>query len=222
MQIFLDTADVTDIRRWLAQRVVDGVTTNPSIIASEGVTDVEERVKEIAGLIHPRPLSVEVTTDETTEMLDQGRKYAQWASNIVVKIPVITAAGAPCLDVVRTLEDEGTRVNVTACLSFGQAALAAKAGASYVSLFAGRVADEGHDASALITMTVNWIRRWQYKALVIVGSIREAINLQDAAVAGADVITIPPKFLAKWVDHMYSRETVRGFLADARRVAVRI
>ncbi len=217
MEIFLDTSNLDEIRTWLKQGVLDGVTTNPSILFKEGGHDMEATAKAVARLIHPRPLSVEVTTNDQAEMLRQGRKFAAWAENVVVKIPVINEQGKPCLDVVKELTSSGIRVNVTAILSFGQVALAAKAGATYASIFSGRVSDEGTDASLLIRRAVEWLAHWKYPTKIIVGSIREAINVQDAAVAGAHVITVPPQFLAKWVDHHYSRATVKQFNDDGQK-----
>src|SRR2546428_42856 len=126
MQIFLDTADIGELKRWLQHGIVDGATTNPSIMLKAGVTDIEERARELSQLLSPRPLSVEVTSNDVDEMILQGRTFARWGSNIVVKIPVINESGAPCLSVVNALEGEGIAVNVTACLSFAQAMLAAK------------------------------------------------------------------------------------------------
>lgn len=177
---------------------------------------METRAKDIAALVYPKPVSVEVTTNDREEMVEQARVMASWAPNVVVKIPVINEGGEPCLGVVRRLEGEGIKVNVTACLSFGQVLLAAKAGASYISIFAGRVSDEGHDAARLIRQSADWLRQWDYRSKIIVGSIREVINIQDAALAGAHVVTVPPQFLDKLVDHKYTRETVKGFVADAR------
>jgi len=222
MEIFLDTADPEEIRRWLGYGLLDGVTTNPSIMLKDGGYDMEERAKEISRLVEPRPVSVEVTTNDQAAMLQQARRIASWAANIVVKIPVINEYGEPCLGVVRELEASGIRVNVTACLSFGQAILGAKAGATYVSIFAGRVADEGHDAPALVREVADWLRRWRSPTKIIVGSVREAVNIKDAAVAGAHVITVPPTFLQKFVDHKYSRETVQGFNEDAAKAMVRM
>lgn len=217
MEIFLDTANLKEIQRWLDYGVIDGVTTNPSIMLKDGGYNIEVRAKEIAAIIAPRPLSVEVTSNDHEEMLRQARIFATWAPNIVVKIPVINEYGEPSLQVVRTLTDEGIKVNMTACLSLGQVILGAKAGATYVSIFAGRVSDEGHDASTLIQQAVKWLSHWGYESKIIVGSIREAINLQDAALAGAHVITTPPQFLDKFIDHHYSRATVRGFNQDAQQ-----
>lgn len=217
MEIFLDTASVKEIRKWLGQGLVDGVTTNPSIMFNDGVYDTERGAKEIAALVFPRPVSVEVTTNDQDEMITQARTFAAWAENIVVKIPVINEFGVPSLRAVKALVNEGIRVNVTACLSFGQAALAAKVGATYVSIFAGRISDEGHEASRVVRMTADWLDVWRCSARIIVGSIRQAFDMHEAMAAGAHVVTTPPQFLAKLLDHKYSRETVRQFNEDARK-----
>ncbi len=222
MDIFLDTANLDEIRRWLGYGLLDGVTTNPSIMLKDGGYDMKERAEEIARLVEPRPVSVEVTTNDQAEMLRQAYDIAAWAPNIVVKIPVINEDGQPCLGVVRELESSGVRVNMTACLSYGQAILGAKVGATYVSIFAGRVADEGHDAAAMIRDVADWLQRWGSPTKIIAGSIREAVNIRDAAAAGAHVITVPPVFLEKFVDHRYSRDTVRGFNEDAAKALARM
>lgn len=219
MQIFVDSADLTQIRRWVGYGVADGVTTNPSIMLKYGVRDLEHGSKEIAHTIGGRPLSVEVTTNHHELMVRQGQEMAGWASNIVVKIPVINEDGEPSLGVIHTLEQSGIRVNATACLSFGQAILAAKAGASYVSLFAGRIGDEGNDPAQVIRSVRSWIDDWSMPARIIVGSIRSVRDVQVAAEAGAHVVTVPPEFLAKLVDHRYGRETVRQFVADGQGAA---
>src|SRR3990170_5960004 len=197
MEIFLDTANLDEIRRWLGYGLLDGVTTNPSVMLKDGGYDMKERAEEIARLVEPRPVSVEVTTNDQAEMLRQAYDIAAWAANIVVKIPVLNEDGQPCLGVVRELESSGVRVNMTACLSYGQAILGAKVGATYVSIFAGRVADEGHDAAAMIRDVADWLQRWRCRTRIIAGSIREALNIKEAAAAGAHVITAPPAFLEK-------------------------
>ncbi len=217
MHIFIDSANPAEIRKWMAYGVIDGATTNPSIMLKDGAYDMEAAARHLAGLLQGLPLSVEVTTNDLDEMLAQARGIARWAPNIVIKIPVINQDGAPCLGVIKALESDGVRVNVTACMSFSQVVLAAKAGATYASIFAGRVSDEGHDSSVLIRMAADWLERWQYKTKIIVGSIREVMNIQEAAASGAHVITIPPEFLSKMIDHRYTRETVRGFVADAQK-----
>jgi len=217
MQIFLDTADTQEVKRWLAQGIVDGVTTNPSILFQAGVGDPAEGAASLCALLGDRPLSLEVTSNDREEMLRQGRSYARWASNVAVKIPVITEEGESCLGVVHQLSSEGVRVNCTALLSFNQGILAAKAGATYISLFAGRIADEGNDPAETITRVRRWLDMWRHPAQIIVGSIRTVMDIQQAALAGAHIITIPPAFLPKMVDHKYSRETVRQFNRDAAR-----
>jgi transaldolase len=215
MQLFLDTAELEEIQRWLEYGVLDGVTTNPSILLKDGGYDVTERALAIARLVEPRPVSVEVTTNQPEAMLRQAHAYARLARNIVVKIPVINEFGHPCLGVVRRLESEGVRVNATACLSFGQAILCAKAGATYVSIFAGRVADEGGDATSLVRATREWLDLWGSPSRIIVGSIRSSIDVQNAAQAGTHIITVPPHLLARFVDHKYGRDTVRTFNGDS-------
>lgn len=217
MEIFVDSADVGEIERWLKMGVVDGVTTNPSIMLKDGAYDVAERAKEIAALIYPRPISVEVWTNDLDEMIEQARDFASWAPNIAVKIPQETQDGIPCYGVMCQLESEGIKVNATAALSFGQVMLAAKTGATYISIFAGRVSDEGGAATEVIKVSVDWLERWKYKSRIIVGSIRSAGEILQAATVGAHIITIPPPFLHRMADHRYSRETVRQFVDDAAR-----
>ena len=217
MEIFIDSASITNIRKWLEMGVIDGVTTNPSIMFKDGVYDAEAGAKEIAALVHPRPVSVEVTTNDLDEMLTQTQRFASWATNIVIKIPQITQEGVPCYGVIRQLEIEGIKVNATVALSLGQVILAAKAGATYISIFAGRVADEGGNAPEVVRMAVDWLERWKYKSKIIVGSIRSVGDILSAAIAGAHIITIPPQFLTKMVDHKYTRDTVRQFVNDAQK-----
>lgn len=216
MEIFADSSDVNEIGKWLRRGVLDGVTTNPSIMLKDGVRDMEKAAREIAEIVEGRPVSVEVTTNEPDEMLLQARRIARWAPNIVVKIPVINEDGASCLEVIHALAQEGIKVNTTAMLSFNQVMLAAKAGATYLSIFAGRVADEGHDPAELIASAARWVERWQY-GKILVGSVRGNLDVQRAAAAGAHIITVPPAILEKALDHKYTRETVRGFNADARK-----
>lgn len=215
MQIFIDSADINQIELWLAQGVVDGATTNPSIMLKDGLTDLQGGALGISKLLGDRPLSVEVTSNVQETMLKQGRAFAGWARNIVVKIPIINEFGESCLGVIHRLSQEGIAVNATAILSFNQAVLAAKAGATYVSIFAGRVADEGNDPAIIIRNVRSWLDDWSLSVRIIVGSIRTVMDIQNAALAGAHVVTIPPQFLLQMVDHRYTRETVRQFMQDA-------
>src|SRR6267378_5741809 len=217
MQIFIDSADVNQIETWLGQGVVDGATTNPSIMFKDGIADIEAGALRICKLLGDRPLSVEVTSNHHETMLEQGRLFATWARNIVIKIPVVNEFGESCLGVIHRLSQEGIAVNATAILSFNQAMLAAKAGATYVSIFAGRVADEGNDPAVVIHNVRRWLDDWSFSARIIVGSIRTVMDIQNAALAGAHIITVPPQFLPKMIDHKYSRETVRQFVEDAEK-----
>jgi len=217
MQIYLDSADRREIEKWTREGIVDGATTNPSILFKDGVFDLEQGARDLARLLGDRPLSVEVTSDDPARMLAQGRSLARLAPNIVVKIPVTNARGESCLGVIHALGKEGVAVNTTAILSFNQAILAAKAGAAYVSIFAGRIADEGNDPAVVIRNVRAWLDAWGYTARIIVGSVRAVIDIQSAALAGAHIITIPPQFLPKMVDHKYTRETVAQFNRDAER-----
>jgi transaldolase len=222
MQFFLDSANYREIEHWLGQGVIDGVTTNPSIMLKDGVYDIEEGARRICALLGSRPVSVEVTTNDHAEMLKQARVFARWAPNIVVKIPVVNEYGESCLGVIHALNQEGISINTTAILSFNQAILAAKAGATYVSIFAGRVADEGNDPGTVIRQVRQWLDEWDYAAKVLVGSIRAVMDVQNAAIAGAHIVTIPPQFLPKMVDHKYSRDTVRQFNQDAEKAMAQI
>ena len=217
MEIFIDSASSAEIRKWLEMGVIDGVTTNPSIMLKDGVYHAEDGAREIAAVVNPRPVSVEVTTNDLDEMLDQARTFASWAPNIVVKIPHITQDGVPCYGVVKKLESEGIKVNATAALSLGQVILAAKAGATYISIFTGRVSDEGGNAPEVIRNSVDWLQQWKFKSKIIVGSIRSVGDVLSAAIVGAHIITIPPEFLGKMADHKYTRETVRQFVSDAQK-----
>lgn len=216
MEIFADTSDIAEITKWLRRGVLDGVTTNPTIMLKDGIRNMEKATREIAEVLERRPVSVEVTSNDLSEMMVQARTFAKWAPNIVVKIPIINENGVSCLEVIHALSREGIKINTTAMLSFNQVIMASKAGATYLSIFAGRVADEGHDPSKLISMAAQWVERWSY-GKILVGSIRGNIDIQRAAAAGAHIITVPPAILEKAVDHKYSRDTVRGFNADARK-----
>jgi len=150
-------------------------------------------------------------------MITQARKLASWASNIVVKIPQINQDGIPCYGVIKQLEDEGIKVNATVAMSLGQVILSAKAGATYISIFAGRIGDEGGDAPQIIRNSVEWLERWKYKSKIIVGSIRTVVDILQSAIAGAHIITVPPQYLTKMADHKYTRDVVRQFTVDAKK-----
>ena len=217
MEIFIDSANIAEIEKWVSMGIADGVTTNPSIMLKDGVHNIEKGAKEIAALINPRPVSVEVTTNDLGEMITQAEGFASWAPNIVIKVPQETQDGVPCYGVMRQLESTGIKVNATVALSLGQVILAAKTGATYISIFAGRVGDEGGNASEVIMNSVDWLERWEFESRIIVGSVRSVADILQAAMAGAHIITIPPQFLTKMADHKYTRDTVRQFVDDAQK-----
>lgn len=221
MEIFIDSANVIEIKKWMDQGIIGGVTTNPSVLLKDKVYDVESGVKDIAKMIGDLPLSVEVTTDNLEEMIIEARSFASWSKNIVVKIPVINQYGQPCLGVINELNRLGIKVNVTGIMSFNQAVMAAKAGGAYISVFSGRVSDEGNDAPALIEKSVEFCERWGM-GKVLVGSIRGTIDIHNAIAAGAHIVTIPPPFLTKMVDHKYTRETVKEFVDNAKSALTEI
>jgi transaldolase len=186
------------------------------------VYEIEEGARRLCALLGDKPVSVEVHGNDPEEMLAQARTFARWAPNVVVKIPVINEHGGSCLGVISTLARENIAVNCTAILSFNQAILAAKAGSTYVSIFAGRIADEGNDPAVVIRNVRHWLDEWRSSARIIVGSIRTVMDIQNAALAGAHIITIPPQFIAKMLDHKYTRETVRQFNCDAEQSLLKI
>lgn len=223
MKIFIDSADLSEIETYLNWGICDGVTTNPSINVASGVGSYDEmrlRTAEIAQLISPRPLSVEVCTDEHVEMLREAHEYAGWADNINVKITVTTRSGDSCLPVVAQLCRDGIDVNVTAMMTVNQAILAAKAGASYVSLFGGRIDDEGGDATTTIRNLRDWLDQWSVNCpkdpQIIVGSSRTTKNISDWSVAGAHILTVTPPVLSKMLVNARTKETVAQFLDDAQ------
>ncbi len=214
MRIFLDTAEVAEIRRYADWGVVDGVTTNPSLVARSGRV-FEEVVAEICAIVDG-PVSAEVTALDAAGMVAEGRRLAAIHPNVVVKVPLVPEG----LKATAALRADGVDVNVTLCFSLPQALLAAKAGATYVSPFVGRLDDLGQDGMALIDEIVTALRA--YPALdtqVLVASVRNAEHVRRAALLGADAVTLPPKVLEQLVAHELTRKGLEAFLADWNRRA---
>lgn len=209
MQFFVDTADTNEIRELAASGLVDGVTTNPSLVAKSG-RDFFEVLREIARLV-PGPVSAEVAAPDAPAMIEEGQRLARIASNIVVKVPLTWDGLKAC----RGLVNEGIGVNVTLCFSANQALLAAKAGATYVSPFVGRLDDVGENGMRLIA-DIKQIYD-HYEALstkILVASIRSADHVKQAALIGADVATIPPAILRELVKHALTDKGLAAFTAD--------
>ena len=209
MRFFIDTADVEAIRDLAATGLVDGVTTNPSLVAKSG-RDFIEVLGEICALV-PGPVSAEVAATETQAMLAEARRLAQVAENVVIKVPLTPDGLKAC----RTLTDEGTQVNVTLCFSAAQAILAAKAGARYVSPFVGRLDDIGADGLALIGEIVQIYDAYpDFTTEVLVASVRNSAHVVEAAKMGAHVATIPPAVLHAMFKHPLTDKGLDAFLAD--------
>jgi len=209
MRFFIDTADVEAIRELAATGLVDGVTTNPSLIAKSG-RDFIEVLGEICALV-PGPVSAEVAATESQAMLAEARRLAQVAENVVIKVPLTPDGLKAC----RTLTDEGTQVNVTLCFSAAQAILAAKAGARYVSPFVGRLDDIGADGLALIGEIVQIYDAYpDFTTEVLVASVRNSAHVVEAAKMGAHVATIPPAILHAMFKHPLTDKGLDAFLAD--------
>ena len=224
MAIFLDTGDVKEIQRFHKMGIIRGVTTNPTILMRAGLRGgmeaLKERQVEIAHLINPLPLSVEVTTNDRDEMLKQALEFSGWAENINVKITIHGPEGElDNLEVVHLLETEhDIRVNVTAMMSAQQGLLAALAGATYVSLFGGRINNMGYNAIEEIDKLRNLLDDQELNSKIIIGSTREVLNVVEWLDAGAHIVTVTPKLLEGMIVHPYSKETVRMFLADAEKI----
>ncbi|HJW86369.1 MAG TPA: fructose-6-phosphate aldolase [Candidatus Brocadiaceae bacterium] len=212
MKFFIDTADVKEIREAHSLGILDGVTTNPSLIAKTG-RPFRETIEEICSIVKG-PVSAEVVSLDTEGMLKEARELAKIAENIVVKIPLIKNG----LKAVKRLTDEGIKTNVTLCFSSNQALLAAKAGGTYVSPFVGRLDDRGHNGMELIEEIRMIYDNYGYQTEIIVASIRNPLHVRDAALMGADVSTIPFNVFDMLVQHPLTDEGVRKFLADWEKV----
>ncbi len=212
MKIFLDTASITEIKKALAYGVIDGVTTNPSLVAKEGKEFIP-LVREIAALV-PGPVSVEVTASHPQEMIAQAEAYAALAANVVVKVPINLEG----LQVVKALSGRGIKTNVTLIFSPSQALLAAKAGATYVSPFVGRVDDISGDGMALVEDIALIFENYEIATEIIVASVRHPLHFVEAARIGAHVATIPFATLAQLLNHPLTTSGMERFLKDWEKV----
>ncbi|MEA2599718.1 MAG: transaldolase [Acidobacteriota bacterium] len=211
MKFFLDTAEIQEIETGLEWGMVDGITTNPSLIAKSGRPYLAT-VQAIAKLV-PGPVSGEVLAIEYDEILTQGHRLAGLAENVVVKVP-LTPAG---LRAVATFKKEGIRTNVTLCFSAAQALLAAKAGAAYISPFVGRLDDVGEEGMELIDQVVTIYHNYGFDTQVLVASVRSPIHIIQAATLGADVATLPFKVLEQLYKHPLTEAGLDRFLADWKK-----
>lgn len=212
MKFFIDTADVKEIREAHSLGILDGVTTNPSLIAKTG-RPFRETIEEICSIVKG-PVSAEVVSLDTEGMLKEARELAKIAGNIVVKIPLIKNG----LKAVKRLTEEGIKTNVTLCFSSNQALLAAKAGGTYVSPFVGRLDDRGQVGMELIQEIRTIYDNYGFQTEIIVASIRNPVHVRDSALMGADVATIPFNVFDLLVQHPLTDDGVKKFLADWEKV----
>ncbi len=212
MKIFIDSADTNEIREAARMGAVDGVTTNPSLVAKTGRKYLDV-VKEICDLVDG-PISAEVLGTSYDDIIREGREWAKVHKNIVVKVPLIVDG----LKAVKTFSSEGIRTNVTLCFSPTQALLAAKAGATYISPFVGRLDDASEDGMVLIEQIVQIYRNYDYKTEVLVASVRHPIHVVQSLMIGAHVCTIPLKVIEQLAKHPLTDVGLAKFLEDAKKI----
>ena len=214
MQIFLDTANIDQIKQAAKLGIISGVTTNPSLLAKETTNDYETVTKKICAIIDG-PVSVEVLSETAPEMIKEARVKAGWHKNVNIKIP-ITPAG---LEATSVLSKEGIPVNMTLCFSPNQALLGAMAGAAYVSIFIGRLDDAGHDGMQVVKDTMAMLTNYpDLESKVIAASIRNPMHVTYAAMAGAEVATVPYAVLMQMIQHPMTDIGIKRFLADWKSV----
>ena len=216
MKFFVDTADTAEIKDLAEAGLIDGVTTNPSLIAKSG-RNFSEVIAEICDLT-PGHVSAEVVATEYDQMVSEGRTLQKIASNVAVKLPLTMDGLKAC----RTLTDEGTAVNVTLCFSANQALLAAKAGATYISPFIGRLDDLNIDGMELIEDIRTIYDNYMFETEILAASIRSPNHVKLSALAGADVATVPPNVLRGLVNHPLTDKGLEAFLADAKKAGISV
>ena len=212
MKFFLDTANLDEIQKANELGLLDGVTTNPSLVSKEG-RDFKELLKEICGIVEG-PVNAEVVSTETEGMLKEARDLAGLADNIVVKIPLLKDG----LKAVKVLTEEGIKTNVTLCFSPIQALMAAKAGAGYISPFVGRLDDISHRGMDLVEQIMGIYENYGFDTEVIVASVRNPIHVLDAALMGADIVTVPYKVMEQFIKHPLTDIGLANFLADWKKM----
>ncbi|MBI2831305.1 MAG: fructose-6-phosphate aldolase [Chloroflexi bacterium] len=214
MRIFLDSANIDQIRQAAKLGVISGVTTNPSLVSKEGKVDYQTVIKEICSIVDGS-VSAEVVVTEAKAIIEQARELASWAPNVTIKIPVTTDG----LQAISVLAKDGISVNMTLCFSLNQAILGALAGASYVSVFVGRLDDVGHDGMAVVKDTVDVFKGYGLKTQIIAASIRHPLHCVAAAKAGAHIATVPYAVLMQMLQHPLTDVGITRFLADWKKVS---
>lgn len=218
--IFLDTSKIEEIKRFHRMGLIRGVTTNPTILYKDNALDIDKTIKDIADLIKPYPVSVEVTKTDKDEVIKQACHFAELSSNSVIKITIHGPNGElENLDLIHSLEMAiDIRINVTAMMNAQQCLLAAYAGATYISIFGGRVNNMGYNVCKEIEKLRTILDREKLKSQIIVGSVREPLNVIEWLEAGAHIVTVTPSILESMIVHPYTKETVQMFLKDAEKL----
>lgn len=217
MKFFIDTGNLNEIKQAVEMGLIDGVTTNPSLMAKEGKIDFKKHIGKICALVPDGDISAEVTSLDKEGMLKEGREFAKIAPNVVIKCP-LTLEG---LKATRIFREEGTKVNVTLCFSAAQALLAAKAGASYISPFIGRLDDIGQNGMQLISDIVQIYQNYDFETKVLVASVRSPMHIVDAALLGADVATIPFKVIQQLANHPLTDKGLDSFTVDWKKSGIK-
>ncbi len=236
MKIFIDSADLKEIEKYLSWGICDGVTTNPTICLKCGVTGgtkgIKKRTIKIAKMIHPRPVSAEVTSDKVEEIISQAKEYSSWAENIAIKVTITDRQGNSLLPAIYKLVSQRVQINVTAMTTFNQAILAAKAIKAgqeknpdrrlpdFISIFAGRISEEHgtEQAMRVLKNTREWLDFYRFQGIeIIVGSVRSRENVELWARSGAHILTIPPQVISQCLLAARTKETVAQFLGDAQK-----
>jgi transaldolase len=212
MRLFLDTADIDQVRQAVRLGVISGVTTNPSLVSKAGWTDYKSAVQEICSLVNG-PVSVEVLSQEAESMIREAKAIATWSPHVVIKIPVCAAG----LEATSVLSKDNVRVNLTLCFSLNQALLGALSGAAYVSPFVGRLDDVGQDGMELVADIVKCFDHYKMPTQVIAASIRHPLHCVVAAKAGAHIATVPYSVLMQMINHPLTTTGIARFLEDSQR-----
>jgi len=212
MKIFIDTANIDEIKKANEWGVIDGVTTNPTLVAKEG-KDFKSLINEILGIIDG-PISVEVISTDSEGMIKEAVEMSNWSKNVVVKIPMIPEG----LKAVKILNEKGVKTNVTLVFSVNQAILSAKAGATYVSPFIGRLDDIGHEGMQIVRDLVTIYKLYEFETEIIVASIRHPLHVIESAKTGADVATIPFGVIEKMFKHPLTDSGLETFLKDWKKL----
>jgi transaldolase len=218
MQLFVDTADLNEIREAAGMGVISGVTTNPTLLARNGNGDVKGIIQEICTLVPDGPVSMEVVSETAEGMIAEGKEFATWAPNVYVKVPFCVEG----LKAVKWFKQAGIHTNVTLVFSSNQVLLAANAGATLISSFVGRLDDIGFDGMQVISEAVDLMRLQGFDSQILAASIRHPLHVTQAAMAGADIATIPFKVLKQMYDHPLTEKGMSSFKADWEKLNAKL